>query len=270
MINVLVTGGFDPLHSGHIQYFKAARQLGGRLIVGLNSDEWLQRKKGKAFMPWDERKVIIEELGCVDKVIEFDDKDDTACHAIYTVLKYNRGNDELIFANGGDRGSLTTPEMKMYKDQHALRFAFEVGSSIKQNSSSWILREWTQPKTYRDWGYYRVLHEDGRDTGHHTKVKELTVEPGLSLSQQRHSQRNEHWIVTEGTASLELEKGPIVEYNIHETIEIPAGMWHRLSNRTNNPLRIVEIQYGSACIESDIERAPIEEQNVLDPNGLFE
>ena len=79
---VLVTGGFDPLHSGHIAYFKAAKKLGNQLIVGLNSDEWLTRKKGRPFMSWNERAAIINELGCVDDVIEFNDNDNTACNAI--------------------------------------------------------------------------------------------------------------------------------------------------------------------------------------------
>ena len=71
MIVVLVTGGFDPLHSGHIAYFKAAKSLGDKLIVGLNSDEWLTRKKGKPFMPFNERIEIINELSVVDEVISF-------------------------------------------------------------------------------------------------------------------------------------------------------------------------------------------------------
>ena len=65
---VLVTGGFDPIHSGHLAYFKAAKQLGNKLIVGVNSDEWLTRKKGKAFMPFDERIEIIKGLSVVDDV----------------------------------------------------------------------------------------------------------------------------------------------------------------------------------------------------------
>ena len=59
---VLVTGGFDPLHSGHIEYFKAAKELGDHLVVGVNSDEWLTRKKGRPFMSFDERCAIIKEL----------------------------------------------------------------------------------------------------------------------------------------------------------------------------------------------------------------
>ena len=67
---VLVTGGFDPLHSGHIAYFKEAKKLGNKLVVGVNSDAWLTRKKGRPFMPWEERSIIIESLECVDHVID--------------------------------------------------------------------------------------------------------------------------------------------------------------------------------------------------------
>lgn len=73
---VIVTGGFDPIHSGHIEYFKAAKELGHVLVVGLNSDEWLRRKKGKEFMPWHERAEIIRNLKMVDYVISFDDSED--------------------------------------------------------------------------------------------------------------------------------------------------------------------------------------------------
>jgi D-beta-D-heptose 7-phosphate kinase/D-beta-D-heptose 1-phosphate adenosyltransferase len=62
MTVVLVTGGFDPIHSGHIEYFKEAKKLGDTLVVGLNSNAWLERKKGKAFLPIDERMTIIENL----------------------------------------------------------------------------------------------------------------------------------------------------------------------------------------------------------------
>ena len=74
----LVTGGFDPLHSGHIKYMKAARKMGDKLMVGINSDDWLTNKKGKPFMPYEERKAVIQELKCVDEVIEFDDDDEIA------------------------------------------------------------------------------------------------------------------------------------------------------------------------------------------------
>ena len=70
---IIVSGGFDPIHSGHIAYFKAAKKFGDRLIVALNSDNWLENKKGKAFMPYIERNEIISNLSCVDEVINFED-----------------------------------------------------------------------------------------------------------------------------------------------------------------------------------------------------
>ena len=76
---VVVSGGFDPIHSGHIAYFKAARSHGDKLVIALNSDEWLIKKKGKEFMPFEERKVILENINCVDKVIGFEDDDLGSC-----------------------------------------------------------------------------------------------------------------------------------------------------------------------------------------------
>ena len=66
---VVITGGFDPLHSGHLSYIKAARQLGDILVVGVNSDEWLARKKGRSFMPLVERMQLLDALKDIDKVI---------------------------------------------------------------------------------------------------------------------------------------------------------------------------------------------------------
>ena len=136
-IVVIVSGGFDPLHSGHITYFNAAKLLGDILIVALNSDAWLTRKKGKPFMPLTERSVIIENLSVVDRVIPFNDDDDTALDAINIIKYYYHGCD-IIFANGGDRTSTNIPEM-VAKD---VIFKFGVGGDIKANSSSWILDQW--------------------------------------------------------------------------------------------------------------------------------
>lgn len=245
---VLVTGGFDPLHSGHIAYLKAAKQLGDVLVVGVNSDAWLARKKGQAFMPLLERTAIIRELGCVDCVIDFNDADGTAKHAIQMVrLSYPQ--DHIIFANGGDRTDQNIPEMDTKDDN--LYFAFGVGGFNKANSSSWILEEWKAPKTLRPWGYYRVLHEAPG-----MKVKELTVEPGQSLSMQRHARRREYWIVEQGECKVEKEFGALF-LRTHETVAIPVGEWHQLSNPFDNPCKIVEIQYGEACEELDIERRSI-------------
>ena len=140
MITVtLVTGGFDPLHSGHIAYFKAAREFGHSLCVGVNSDDWLTRKKGKPFMDVGERMSIIKELKCVDLAIEFIDKDDSACDAISIALQVY---DNVLFCNGGDRGSVNTPEYERYRHDNRVDFKFGVGGEDKKNSSSWILERW--------------------------------------------------------------------------------------------------------------------------------
>ena len=135
----IVTGGFDPLHSGHIAYFKAAKELGNPLCVGVNSDEWLTRKKGKPFMTIDERMSIIKELKCVDIAIEFIDKDNSACDAIGTALEVY---DNVLLCNGGDRGSVNTPEYERYRNDNRVEFKFGVGGTDKKNSSSCIIKKW--------------------------------------------------------------------------------------------------------------------------------
>jgi cytidyltransferase-like protein len=250
---VLVTGGFDPLHSGHIEYFKEAKTLGTKLIVGVNSDEWLTRKKGRPFMPFKERCAIIKELSVVDKVIGFDDSDDSACQAIFHTMSTNTG--KIIFANGGDRTNTTTPEYTTYGDHPQVEFAFGVGGKNKANSSSWILDEWKTQKTERDWGYWRVL-DDKPEKGY--KVKELVIYPGKALSDQKHFKRSEQWIVLEGEVDMVSEW----QSNVNRVLitpnrspyEIGIEVWHKPSNPGKENAHILEIQWGSECIEEDIER----------------
>jgi cytidyltransferase-like protein len=251
---VLVTGGFDPLHSGHIKYFEEAKKLGDQLIIGLNSDDWLTRKKGRPFMKWEDRLAVVRNIRGVNWTVQFDDSDGTAKDAIRKV-RLNYPNDTIIFANGGDRTKDNIPEMDI-KDNN-LEFVFGVGGKNKMNSSSWILEEWKSPKTERPWGYYRVLHEIPG-----CKVKELTVEPGQSLSLQRHFHRTEIWLVAEGRCMVEHHGHSIEtdEYLVHTPLHTHAEYrvaltkWHKLFNPYDVPCRIVEIQYGKKCEEEDIER----------------
>jgi cytidyltransferase-like protein len=248
---VLVTGGYDPLHSGHISYFKAAKELGDVLVVGVNSDSWLERKKGRAFMSSIDRIAIIENLKMVDYCLLFDDSDGTAKEAILNVRALFP-NDRIIFANGGDRTAANIPEMDITDDN--LIFEFAVGGQHKINSSSWILDEWKAPKTERPWGYYRVIHE-----APYMKVKELTLNPKQKISMQRHKLRSEYWFVSEGRAQVagELASGyalPVVNLEQHDSHDVDKGTWHQLINPYNEPVKIIEIQYGEQCVEQDIER----------------
>ena len=249
---VLITGGFDPIHSGHIAYLQAAKKLGDILVVGVNSDAWLGRKKGRAFMPLMERTAILRAMVGVDFVIDFDDSDDSAKHAIWMV-RQSYPQDHIVFANGGDRTDTNIPEMGIQDPN--LDFVFGVGGQDKKNSSSWILTEWKAPKTLRTWGYYRVLHEQDQQV----KVKELVVEPGQRLSMQRHTDRAEHWFVSEGQATVySLDRSTDMDllgtYDQFDHIHISREQWHQLCNETDQPLKVVEIQYGPRCVEEDIER----------------
>ena len=248
---VLVTGGFDPLHSGHIAYFEAARKLGDMLIVGINTDDWLVRKKGQSFMDEYERCRIIESLKVVDKVVCYPDADGSSKNTI-TGVRAMYPDSTIIFANGGDRTKENIPETDLVDDK--LEFVFGVGGDTKQNSSSQILEEWKSPTTIRPWGYYRVLHDV---TG--CKVKELTIDPGKSLSMQRHFKRHEFWHVIEGQCVVEqqMKSGyalPTITLTQNSQIVIPLGDWHKIHNPFDKPCHIVEIQYGAYCNEEDIER----------------
>ena len=246
---VIVTGGFDPLHSGHIEYFKAAKELGDHLVVGVNSDAWLARKKGKAFMPFEERCAIIKELDCVNEVIGFNDDDDTACAAIFPVLSTVGSQTKVIFANGGDRTKDNIPEM-IYDD---VEFVFGVGGENKKNSSSWILKEWSQPTTERAWGKYTIL-----DKGDGWQVKQLEFYEEHALSDQRHFKRSEHWHVVDGVINMFLEdkSGNRTSHLLvpGDSIDIPTGYWHKAVNLDNKSAKVIEVWLGEELTENDIER----------------
>ena len=248
---VVVSGGFDPLHSGHIEYFKEARKLGDKLVVGVNSDEWLTRKKGRPFMPFHERANIINELACVDEVLGFDDSDNTALKLIGHILATT--TDDVVFANGGDRTNTTTPEYEAYGNYPSVEFVFGVGGEDKKNSSSWILSEWDKPKTQRLWGTYRDLDQNG-----HWKVKELSIDVGKSLSDQRHFVRSEHWHIVDGELKMELEYQNEYStskiYKTGDSIDIPTLTWHKATNVGATPVKVIEVWMGEILTEEDIER----------------
>lgn len=249
---MIITGGFDPIHSGHIAYLNEARKLGDLLVVGANSDAWLRRKKGREFMPWEERASVLSSISGVDRVINFNDDDGSAKDAIRKVRDLYP-KDQIVFANGGDRTDANIPEMDIRDDN--LEFVFGVGGLHKSNSSSWILQEWKSPKTERPWGYYRVLHENSTEV----KLKELTIEPGKQLSMQRHSDRAEHWFVAQGVATVytintKTDAELLGVFNKFDHVHIKRSEWHQLANEGTESLKMIEIQYGERCVEEDIER----------------
>ena len=138
---ILISGGFDPIHSGHIKLINDANKYGD-VIVLLNSDEWLRNKKGKEFLSFDERKIIMKNIKGVIDVIEFDDSDKTCIDGIKKAKSLYKNN-IIKFANGGDRNNETTPE-KEFCDKNDIETLFGIGGNDKSNSSSWILKKWKE------------------------------------------------------------------------------------------------------------------------------
>ena len=140
---ILVSGGFDPIHSGHIYLVEDSSKYGD-VVVLLNSDTWLTQKKGREFLSYKERKTIMNALKNVIDVIAFDDSDRTCIDGIKQAIeKYP--NQKIKFANGGDRRNNTTPSPeKVYCKQNKIEVLWEIGGNNKANSSSWILKQWQQ------------------------------------------------------------------------------------------------------------------------------
>ena len=151
---IIVSGGFDPVHKGHMRMFREAANLGANVVVGLNSDDWLSRKKGKPFMNFEERKEILEGFKYVNQVVPFDDSDDTACDLIRRVNSIYEGDEfeydyedaghngmvgyyEIYFANGGDRTTDNVPELDTCKNLNVVMLWGVGGGKIQ--SSSWLI-----------------------------------------------------------------------------------------------------------------------------------
>mgnify|MGYP006248316911 FL=1 len=150
----VVSGGFDPVHSGHIEYLKAAKNIGDYLIVALNSDNWLTLKKGKPFMPYQERLSVLSSFSFVDEVVSFEDDELGSCINALEKIKLKFPKDEIIFCNGGDRNSGNIPEMQV-KD---ISLKFGIGGESKINSSSKILKQWKGLSEERIWGEFFNLY----------------------------------------------------------------------------------------------------------------
>ena len=135
----VVSGGFDPIHSGHLAYLEEASKFGERLIVLLNSDSWLKQKKQRFFLSFEERIAILESMKLVDEVLGFEDDNRGSCVNGLIKIRERYPEAEIIFCNGGDRKKGNIPEMEVEN----IRFEFSVGGNTKRNSSSWLLKNWS-------------------------------------------------------------------------------------------------------------------------------
>jgi D-beta-D-heptose 7-phosphate kinase/D-beta-D-heptose 1-phosphate adenosyltransferase len=141
-IVVAVSGGFDPLHVGHIRMMREAKKLGHKLVVILNNDNWIQTKKGCVFMNQKERKELIESIGCVDEVVLTSHTKVTKDMSVCGTLKKVKPD---VFANGGDRKFDNIPEVPVC-EKLGCKMVFNIGKGGKVQSSSWLLTDYLTKK----------------------------------------------------------------------------------------------------------------------------
>jgi cytidyltransferase-like protein len=235
---VAVSGYFDPLHEGHIEFFKLAKKLGDKLVVILNNDVQVGMKKGRAFMSEEGRKAVLEGLSMVDEVFVSVDEDVSVCESIKLIRPD-------IFANGGDRFSHEIPESKVCKDL-GIEIVDNLGKKVQSSSS--LISESRKSYVERCWGKFVSIEK-----GDGYQVKRLTVDPQKRISLQKHLHRSEHWIVVGGVAKVVLDDREIFLYK-NESVYVPIGAVHRLENIGKIPLEIIEVQVGEYLKEDDIVR----------------
>lgn len=242
---VAVSGGFDPIHIGHMRMFREAKKHGKKLVVILNNDNWLRTKKGFVFMPQDERKEMLLGLGTVDKVVitahKPFDEDRSVCRELAAI-------EPDVFCNGGDRIATNTPEVDLCK-KLGIKMVWGIGKGGKIQSSSWLTGNLMKDQKVetRPWGRFQMLAQDPAGKWW---VKLITVMPGKRTSLQSHAHRDELWQLIEGEMTGEVGGS---ERNLkYGDAKVGKGVIHRLSSKEGGT--IVEVAMGDDVREDDIKR----------------
>lgn len=240
MTSILISGGFDPLHGGHVDLIKSAlARCGpeGEVWVALNSDAWLMRKKGYVFMPWDERAEIMANQHGVTTVYPVKDDDGTVNEAIQA-LKPD------MFANGGDRGCNNVPELDACKACGTVPL-FGVGGAKRSSSSVLAPQGWV----LRQWGRYVRLSEGDK---HVSKILEFNGNGATSY--QRHRHRTEVWLCIKGNVTIDLDGA---EVNLHPggTVVINPMTWHQAWGDKGS--QVVEVWMGRYQLLSEDDKEEI-------------
>ena len=243
----LVSGGFDPVHVGHLRMFQDAKNLSENVIVLLNNDEWLMKKKGKPFMNEGQRKEILDEFKSISKVIIQTKSDRSSSHAIEEFV-HNNPDKTVCYCNGGDRSNIRNIREADICKKLGVTLEFGVGGKTKIESSSQLSKNYLGNVEERPWGNYHII---AKNKGY--QIKEIIVSKGSKLSLQKHSGRSEFWQIVKGESKITIEE------NKHylkekEHIYIPKNTIHRIENIGKDELIFIEIQLGENLKEEDIIR----------------
>ena len=243
----LVSGGFDPVHVGHLRMFQDAKNLSDKVILLLNNDEWLVKKKGKPFMNEAQRKEILGEFKSISKVIIQTSSEKSSNKAIEEFV-LNNPNKTICYCNGGDRSNIKNiPEAEICQ-KLGVNLEFGVGGEDKIESSSQLTKNYLGNVEKRPWGNYHVI---AKNKGY--QIKEIKVLKESKLSLQKHSNRSEFWQIVKGESKITIENN---EYYLKEKeyIYIPNNTIHRIENIGEKDLIFIEIQLGENLKEEDIIR----------------
>jgi cytidyltransferase-like protein len=249
---VCISGYFDPIHIGHLEYIELAKSLGDKLMVIVNNDEQAKLKKGSHFMEQNNRLSIVSSLKNVDITVLSIDQDRTVCE---TLRKYKPD----IFANGGDQNNDNIPEKQICVEL-GIELVDNLGEKkessrflVKKASNTEYKTEWfgdKYEKINRQWGYYeRILPSDTN-----YQIKRLTLLPNKSTSLQTHEQRKEFWVCVSGNGQVVVgEEKRNFQKDDHVKVEILEK--HQIINTSDSEeLILIEIQSGKYLGEDDIVR----------------
>jgi cytidyltransferase-like protein len=239
----VVSGGFDPLHAGHARMLIAAESMCDELIVLVNTDEWLIRKKGYVSVPLEQRIEVVSAIVRDSDVIAAKDADNTVVQSLIDIREHVAEEDTVLFFNGGDRGRGNVPEESVDNVQ----MVYGVGGTDKTNSSSVITPKAYIARVERLWGHYEDHFRNQKCV-----FKTLYIDQDEETSYQRHLYRNEIWFVEKGVVVAEIGQDRMVMFE-GEYCVVPKGVWHQIRARGADAV-VREMQFGQLCSEDDIER----------------
>ena len=250
---IVISGGFDPIHTGHLNLISDAARLTNLLVI-VNNNEFLLNKKGFIFLDEEERLKILSSIVGVDDIFLSIDKDHTVNKSIQYLV--DSGKNIKFFGNGGDRKSCKDiPEAEVCKKNN-IELVFNLGGEKSQSSSSIALSLYDQIQkkdkntnfVEKPWGYYKTFISEGEYL-----LKKIFINPGEELSEQSHDYRDEHWIVVSGKIAV-LTDIKIIDKETNDHIFIKKNTKHKIINNSDEPAIIIEVQTGSILSEDDIIR----------------